>query len=184
MQHARPRHVPLEADDLRLRRCGEDLGDLPRPAPAKVGQHAGAARAARVERAPEHLEQIAVVRPGRQVGNVPAVQLREADQRRWIRRGGSFGAVPLVEFFEQLSFPVGGAGVRFTAPCRCQDPPSPVDSGRTTQPLLRTGGCPGVPVSAGVRGKSGFHGLGVDGGSACAAGHAVTGRHIGAGNYS
>ncbi|MFJ6722857.1 hypothetical protein [Streptomyces sp. NPDC091259] len=41
----------------------------------------GPAGAVRVEGTPEHLEQVAVARPRRQVGQVPPVRLREADQR-------------------------------------------------------------------------------------------------------
>lgn len=62
-----------------------------------------------LERAPEHLEQVATVRARWEAGHVPPVQLDQADQRDRIGVGDVRDAMPAAELRKQDPFVVGGS---------------------------------------------------------------------------
>ncbi|WP_347814616.1 hypothetical protein [Streptomyces sp. Tu 3180] len=125
-------HEAAGPDDQRMRRRGQHLADLPRPPPAQVQLQAVPARPVRVEGTPEHLEQIAVTRPRRQVGHIPPVQLRETGHRQRVGLGHPGDPMLPAQLAQELPFLVRRAGSLLAGPRGSRNLPTAADVGRSS----------------------------------------------------
>ena len=127
VQHARLGHRALEADQQRLWCGAQRLANLLGSTPDHVQGEAVTARTMGLERTPEHLQQIAAVRPGRKARHVPLVQLNQADQRDRIGVREVWQAVLPFQLLEQDPFLVRRSRGRVAGPGLCEQLPPTAD---------------------------------------------------------